>query len=157
MAIETQFQPCCELTTSLQILKEFIFSYMSSDEIDILMEAPKMDESFYLYKPILYVETMPGSDVNCGLGRRLPNGDRGKFHYVSLMLYWIISQDVGGMDRVRQLSDTLRYAFLTRGFELEQAGLQKATCSSLREIPQATSSPFYGGRNLVTFRTLLSY
>lgn len=157
MAITTVYDACHELETSLQILKEFVLSYITNDEIDFLSSRPTLDESVPLNKPVVYIEVLPGIDRNVGMGRKLSNGDTGKWHTMNVFFYWIITNDCGGMERVRQLSDSLRWAFFYKGNELIAAGLNKPVCSSLREIPQENEGPFFGARHMITFKTLISY
>jgi hypothetical protein len=154
--IETMFDSSQEMTSSLQILKEWILTYISIDEVDFNSTRPTLTEG-ELYKPIFYYEILPGRKKNVGMGKRISQGVRGKFHDVAIMLFVVVTDSIGGIDRVRQLNDTLGWAFETRGFELEQAGLRKAEISSLRELTKENYGPFYGGRWQVTFRTTLVY
>lgn len=157
MAIETQYLPDQATVTSLQILKEFILTYISSDTIDITFERPTLDENYPLSKPILYFEIYPGSDRNSGLGRKLPNGDKGIFTNMSVMVWIIVDYNCGEAGQVRSLSDSLRWMFLNRGFELSQAGLKDPVCGTLREIPKESYTPFFGGRCLISYQCLISW
>jgi hypothetical protein len=108
-------------------------------------------------KPIFHVEVLPGRDKECGMGRRISASARGKFHDVAVILYIVVSDNIGGMERCRSLADTLRWAFLTQGYELDQAGLSKPSISSVRELTKENYGPFYGARMMITFRTTLAF
>ena len=157
MAITTVYDSSQELTTSLAILKEWILTYIPDTEIDYVPSRPTLNEGDILTKPIFHVEVLPGRKYNVGMGKRISNSVRGKFHDVAAMLFITVTDDIGGMERVRQIADTLNWAFETQGYELNQAGLKKAEISSLRELTKENYGPFYGSRFLITFRTTIYF
>jgi hypothetical protein len=147
-----------EIETSLQILKEWIFTYVSENDIDFNFTRPTLTEGEGgLNKPLLYVEVLPGKDYQVGMGKRISGSYRGMFHDVAIFLFIVVSDSVGGMPRARQISDNLRWMFLTRGFELSAAGLKSPEISSIRELTKENYGEFYGARHMVTFRTTLVF
>lgn len=157
MSITTVFLPEQANTTSYNIIKEFIYTYIPSDLIDIWGEFPTLDEGIGLEKPILVLEDMSGNKKYPGMGRRLENGDRGQIKVLSFMASWIITSSIGGGDKLRELADTLEYIFLVYNNQLSDAKLKKAKCSSLRTIPKIVQSKFWGGRHLITAECVIRY
>jgi hypothetical protein len=157
MAITTTFLPEQVNTTSYNILKEFIYTYISSDQLDILGEFPILDEGAGLDKPILVLEDMSGSKKYPGMGRKLENGDRGQIKTLSFMASWIVTSSIGGGDKLRELADILEYIFLVYSNELSVAKLKKAKCSSLRTLSKTPTSIFWGGRHMISAEVTLRY
>lgn len=157
MAITTVLSPCAINTTSLAIIKEFIFSYISSDTLDILDEFPILSESYVLSKPILVLEDASGKKQYPGMGRRLSNGDRGQYKYLSYMATFIINSEVGGASKLRELADALEYIFLVHSADLSAVGLKNPICGSFRTIQKTNYSPFWGGRALITAKVMMRY
>lgn len=157
MAITTQFLPELANSTSFEIIKEFIYSYIDPSEIEIADEFPILDENFMLNVPMLVLEDMSGTKKNAGMGRQLSNGDKGQFKVASFMASWIVNGSVGGAPKLRYLADSLEYIFLVHSSDLSVAKLREAKCSSMRTIGKGTSSSFWGGRHLITAKVLLRY
>jgi hypothetical protein len=157
MAITTVFDPALNITTSYSILKEFISTYITTDEIDIDNKAPQITEGYVLSKPILYLEVMPGSKKKVGLGNKIGNGNKGEFKNFSYMAYWFVDDNCGGTDKSQNLGERLEYMFLEHGHELGEAGLTNWACSTYRDLPKVSNNPVWGGRHLITFRCLITY
>lgn len=157
MAIETVFDPALNITTSYNILKEFISTYISTDEIDITDEAPRITEGFILEKPILHLEIMPGSRKQVGLGKRIGNGSKAEFKNFAYIAWWYVDDNCGGTAKSKNLGERLEYIFLEHGYELSAAGLTNPVCSNYREIPKESLYPVWGGRHMITFRCLITF
>jgi hypothetical protein len=157
MSIETTFDPTINITSSYNILKEFITTYILTDEIDVTNEAPQVIEGFELSKPILYLEVMPGSKKKTGIGNKIGNGNKAEFKNLSYMAWWYVDNNCGGTNKSQNLGERLEYIFLHYGHELGQAGLKNWACSTYRDLPKASLSPVWGGRNMITFRCLITY
>jgi hypothetical protein len=143
--------------TSKQILKEFILTYIPNTDLDVLLTAPILNESKDITRPILYFEIYPGSNKSVGMGGRYPEGDRGKFHTINLMLNIVVTDSVGGGAKALYVSDRLDWIVETYKSVLNVAGLKKPELSPYREFPKSNYGPFYGGRRLFTCRVNMRY
>lgn len=155
MPITTIYSSSSASKTTLAILKEFLNDYMS--EIDIMLEKPDLDNEQDLERPILYLELFDGADRNTGMGNAINQTQKGQFHTFDIMAWWIITSTTGGQLKVRDLYDKMQFALKQHGDILGAAGLKRIRSSSLRDFPKAGSNLFYGGRNLITLDTMISW
>jgi len=160
MAIKTTLRTEHYIEDTLKILKEFIESYMNSTTkfgIDIVFEKPVLDGNKEISKPMLFLNLLPGSFREVGLGRNISDTKKGQELAIEIFAYWIITDELGGNKRVAELAQKLVYTFLCYWKDLNKAGLRKAKVSSLAPFYKEKNMRFYGGRQLITFELLLSY
>ena len=159
MPITTTFSSENYISTSLAIFKEWVGDYISFDEIDYTdNDCPFFDENYVLQKPLIYLQMMPGTNNKpVGIGHVINTTQKGRKQNMEFMLYIFVDNNVGGADRCRQIAEKLQWNMMTNGYLLGHAGLKVPQLSSLREYPPDNYSKVFGGRMLLTFKTLLSY
>jgi hypothetical protein len=152
LSITTVYDPKSDLylTDSILIFKEWIIDYLPN--IDIFDDMPILDENYQLQRIVMYIQLLPYSDKSIGIGRSKGNGKKAKIYQVELMIKWITTDDLGGANSVRQLSQILKKNIDKNGHLLAQAGLRLPTCGGLTEVPKSSSSPFFGGKQLIIYR-----
>ncbi len=158
MPITTEFKSEEFFTTSVVILTEFISDYIQ--DLDITLKKPVLDENSVLDKPILYIDHIGGGQKEVGGGRSIGGGKKGQWQDIDLFLYWIVTDDVakckGGIYLVENHAETLKLSLLKYENLLKQAGLFKVRLGQLRAFPKETTQ-FYGGRQVLTYRVLVSW
>lgn len=154
MSITTIYDPTSDtyLTDSIQIFKEWLLEYVSN--IDIVDDFPSLDENYQMQmqRIVMHIQIMPHSDKSIGMGRSKGNGKKAKIYQPELMINWITTNELGGANSVRLLSQILKKNIDRNGKLLADAGLRYPTCGGLREFPKSSSSPFFGGRQTVLYR-----
>lgn len=148
MSIQTVYDSSNYLETSLLILGEFIQTYMP--DIDITYEIPNLDENNPITRPILWLDLMPGTNREMGMGRVIDSTHRAILKQVSVMAYWIITPELGGTGKALELSGTLEQIVPKYSNDLVEAGLRKAEVSPAANIPKGDSI-YYGSRHMITF------
>ena len=155
MPITTVYDSERYLTSSVQIFKEWLQDYFS--DIDIMDDIPELKDEYPISRSIVHIKILPGSDRAIGLGRSIGDGKKAKIFQPEIMVNFITTQELGGAAKVREFSEILKLNILKNGYLLAQAGLQIPSCGGLRELPKASLSIYYGGRQMVTWRCLVSY
>lgn len=151
MAINTVFDPTSDsyLTDSIHIFKEWVIDYLPN--VDIFDDMPSLDENYPIQKIIMHIQLLPYSDKSIGIGRSKGNGKKAKIYQPELMINWITTEELGGANSIRQLSQILKKNIDKNGYLLANAGLRLPNCSGLREFPKSSSSIYFGGRQLITY------
>jgi hypothetical protein len=137
------------INDSIQIYKEWLSDYISN--VDITDDTPVLDESYPIQRIILYIQLMPGSDRQIS-NRHAGNGMKIKKYQPEFMLNWITTNELGGANSVRQLSQILKKNTDRNGYLLGNAGLRLATCGGLREFAKSSTSIYISSRQLVTYQ-----
>ena len=140
------------IQSSVEILSQFINNHVSN--IIVRNEMPKLDESKDIGKPLLFLEILPGSNKEVGMGRRGVNGKRGIWKNVDMFAHWIVSDKVGGTPKMLQLAGLLEHEIPTFQHELKQQGIETIRISPLRQFAKGNAK-FYGGRHMITFRVFM--
>jgi hypothetical protein len=105
MSIQTIYDSSNYLETSLLILGEFIQTYMP--DIYITYEIPSLDENNPITQPYLWLDLMPGTNREIGMGRAIDSDHRVILKQISVMAYWVITPDLGGTGKALELSGAL--------------------------------------------------
>jgi hypothetical protein len=155
MPISTVFDEEHYLTSSLKVFKEWMSDFIL--DCNISDETPTLSEDYPISKIVIHFQLLPGYDKSVGFGRNIGNGKKGKIFQPEWMINYITTQDIGGINKVRELSEILKTNILKNGYLLSESGLVLPTCDGLREFPKSSSSIYYGGRQMVTYRVLVTY
>lgn len=148
MSIQTTYDSSNYLETSLCILGEYIQTYISN--IDITYEIPALDENYPIFRPVLWLDLMPGTNREAGMGRVIGSNQRAILKQVSVMAYWIITYDLGGTGKALELSGALEQIIPKYSDDLAKAGLRQPQVSPAASIPKGDSI-YYGSRHMITF------
>lgn len=148
MSITTTYDSSNYLETSLYILGEYIQTHIP--DIDITYEIPTLDENYPISRPVLWIDLMPGTNKEAGMGRVVGQNKRAILKQVSVMVYWIITPELGGTGKALELSGALEQIVPKYSDDLAQAGLRNPRVSPAASIPKGDSI-YYGSRHLITF------
>lgn len=140
------------LQSSIEILSQFITEHI--DNIIVKNNIPLLDEGKDIAKPILFLEILPGTNQEVGMGKRAANGKRGIWKNIDMFAYWIVSDKIGGTQKLLQLAGLLEHEIPAYQHELKQQGIEKIEITPLRQIPKGNSK-FYGGRHMITYRVFM--
>jgi hypothetical protein len=117
MAITTVYDPEHFSTTSTKIFQEFIKTYILN--VLVKTDMPVLDETNGITKPIIYLEPMNGPTKNVGIGGVGKNGRQEEKQVVQILGKVIITDNLGGQAKARELGETLKYIYYNYNIFLE--------------------------------------
>jgi hypothetical protein len=156
LAIVTTLTAENYLNDCINIVKEFISTYISSTELEITYEQPFLQEDTVLTIPILFIEDMIGLNKPTGIGKVISQTQKGEYRDINLMFWWIFNDELGGMNKCREFASKLDNYIMTNGYEISQAGIRNSKITSFKPV-KVEGAKFYGGRQILTGRILLTY
>jgi hypothetical protein len=158
LAITTLFDPEDYINTSTDIIQQFIQTYIPSSDIEITTEKPFLDESTQLTIPIIYIENMISLSKKSNLlGKRINKDICGEFRDISFIFWIIISDDLGGSRKSREIAAAIENIFLNKASDLLKAGLKNPHMMSYKPVDKDASLQLYGGRLMFEAKVLVYY